>query len=809
LIKDFFPKEEPQHPPIYNQQAQPAVPRVSEDHSLTNLPPGLYTIAAGMGSGKTHLMLSVIQQFKEGNLISFRNSLLTQTCYDERVKDIIHFLWDLEQSTAGEKQKQQQWIKAKETWMAACVESIGKCRPKDVLILEEVEKIKNALLVSATCRKNRRERLREFVRHLQRAKHIFCCDADLSGSTLNWLQDIAGGKKVNVIQNVTQRFQWQCYFFTGAKEILASDVVKEYPNKRADFEVKLLSSLVSGKKLLIAADSQRWAESIERMLKMVNPNCKGIRIDSITKANSATKDEVNAFLQNPNKWITENQPDYIIYTPTCEASLDITVENYFDAVFGYFVHLNHLSCKQMLGRLRTNAPRYIFAKTHALNDDGASKSPLPTVVAKHMFQHNFETIREVVLAEHPEIKDDFALIRKLTEIMDFESGQYKDPHIQALVELKAMDNYSRGNLRQNLASELERCGHIIIWQEQGSAEMKCPTSPIRKEIIKEWALDIANSEDIDIEEAWAIQQSMTANLEDRHKATKAILKERLPEFTLTTNFIADFYLDDKQWISRQELRYLLDHPEIAKTLDSDRWVSALKFDTAWWDVHSNSLVIKALRTLQIPEIAKSGKSWHKDTDWLLEFKQRALAHSKLVNLALGISVKENSDPCYLLRRCLERAGYPVIGRQRRFGGGSGDRIRVYQIDTTALAQNQSIYHDVYQAIEKRFAQKLSKQESHNVSQLDISISPVCDYPTDGDEDKVASFVAQALNPLQSEESERVLGNVELVNQAMECPNGIEMVQVLSENWCTSFAKEVYDLLPPELQMRLPFLIKAS
>jgi hypothetical protein len=71
------------------------------------------------------------------------------------------------------------------------------------------------------------------------------------------------------------------------------------------------------------------------------------------------------------------------------------------------------------------------------------------------------------------------------------------------------------------------------------------------------------------------------------------------------------------------------------------------------------------------------------------------------------------------------------------------------------------------------------------------------------------FMAEMLKPPPGEELDLLAANVELVLEAMECPNGIEMVQVLTENWCTSFAKEVYDLLPPELQMRLPFLIKAS
>ncbi|ARV63378.1 hypothetical protein BZZ01_32790 (plasmid) [Nostocales cyanobacterium HT-58-2] len=836
LVEEFFPTPTPQPPQPEEESVQLSIfdtpqaqgksvesyriaPKTDDEKELKNLLPAVYAISAAMGSGKTTMMLQVIQQFQEGNLISFRNSLLTQTCYQPIVANIIHYLWDLETFKGSEKEKAARWRKAQEGWMGACIESIAKCRPKEVLILEEVEKIKNALLLGATCRKNRRERLKEFERHLRAAKYIFCCDADLTSSTLKWLQRLLPGKKINCVQNVKQRFEWDCYFYTGAVETLPDGTLKEYPNKRADFEVKLLCHFVKGKKLLMTADSQRWGQSIEDSLKMVNPNCKGIRVDSVTKVDPKTKDEVNAFLKNPNKWIKENKPDYVIYSPTCEASLDITIEDYFDSVWGYFVHMNHLSCKQMLGRLRTNAPRHIFVVTHAILDNGGSRSPLPQVVAKHMFEHNFETVVEIMLANNPEIKDDFQLLKKLNEIIDYESCEYKDPHVQALVETIAMENYSRANLRQNLIEELERCGHNIHLLAPGKPETKCPSSPHRKQIIIEWSQAIANSETISIDEAWLIQNSMEATLEDRHKATKAILQDRLPGFSLSDKFIADYYLNDRDWISCQEMRYLLDHPETAKTLDCNRWIAALKNDIAWWDVRTNSLAIKALIALDIPKIAKSGKEWHKDTDWLVEFKQRAIKHSKLVKLALNISVDNNSDPCYLLRRCLEKAGYPVRGHQQRKGNGTDERIRVYKVDVEVLAESWSIYHEVYQAIHRRYTEKITGAQPSHTARNSISISAHCDVWDGLDEDwMIAPTPSDVLEAIENSkytppplidlpplELETLQGNVELV----ELCEDWEMFADLLSVWSEEFQGWVWHSLPKEQRERIRSLALAA
>ncbi|MBW4628802.1 MAG: hypothetical protein KME49_25635 [Brasilonema octagenarum HA4186-MV1] len=700
-----------------------------QSRKLTDLEPGFYGLKVSMGGGKSVQMREVVEAFPSGNLLTFRNSIALQFCHNPAIANKIQYIWDIKTIQSTEEQRKA-WLRAKEQWMGGCIESLAEFKPKDVLVLEEVEQVKRSILVGSTCRRDRRARLKLFKDHLQSAKYIFLCDADLSSSTLKWLQALDPKKKINVLHNITQRFEWQCYFYTGLFQTLGEEI-KSSPNHRAEFELALLSCVAHGRIPLIATDSQRWAETIERTILMVNPDAKGIRIDSTTKASDdpAIQAQIDVFLSDPNKWIEENQPDYIIYSPTCEASLDITVQDYFDAVYGCFVHANFLSCKQLLGRLRTNAPRHIFAKTHVGSDDLGSNSPLPQVLAKHMFQHNFETLREIILAEYPEVKDDFQLVQKLNEIIDPESGEYKNPHIQAIVELKAQDNYSRSDLRKLLAEELERCGHIVTMLEASDELIKCPSSPHRKEVIKEWAEAIASAEVITIERAREIQSSATAKMSERHAASKAILQYRLPEYTITPKFLEDYYLDDRNWVTRQEMRFLLDHPEMSARFDQETWTQALKNDTAWWDVRTNALKIKAFSTLGIPAIAKSGKQWNKDTDWLLEFKKLVLQNQKLVKLALNITAKESSDPCYLLRRCLEQAGYPVVSSQRR---ENGTRTRYYKVDVKVLADDFSVFSDVYTAISKRFEDKLSKLNKEvpltQSSPVEIIISAVSDMP---------------------------------------------------------------------------------
>ncbi len=706
--------------------------------ALPNLEEAVYGLRSGMGSGKSVTIREVVSTFASGNLLVHRNSIAMQTCQkiNEKEPGRIQFLWDIRE-IKNPRERQEAQHSADQGWQAGCVESLAEFTPKDVLVLEEVESLQKSLLTSSTCRRGRRERLRLFKIFLRAAKYIFIADASLSGIVLRWLEALAPGKKFNIVDNITKRFGWDCYFYCGASETNAEGEIKLKPNDKANFEFALLNEFARGKKLLLAADSQRWCESIERTLKMVNPQARGLRVDSTTKVSEdpKIKQQVKEFLEDPNRWIEDNKPDYVIYSPTAEASLDISIQDYFDSVFGNFVHVTFLSCKQMLGRLRTNCPRHIFCKTHVGHDDQGCNSPLPQVVAKHMLRHNFETISEIVLDQYPEILDDAGLIQKINDLLDPESGEYRDPHIQALVELKAQENYSRGDLRNLLAEELKNAGHIIHWLAPDDKGLTCPSSAHRKEIILKLGVAIAKAETITLEQAERIRSTNDATVSQRNAATKAFVQARLPGYELHPGFLVDFYINDRNWITRQETRYLLDNPEMAALFDRNAWSYSLRSEEAWWDVRSYSLKLKALLTLGIPQIAKKEDPWGKDSQIVKDFKQTALLNKDLVKLALNITVNEDSDGCYLLRRCLGMAGYPTRGWQRRCKeeGRQGERERVYRVNRAVLAE-VGVFADVYQAIAKRFeekAAKLNRDVTESQAKLDlIKKTAVCDnfYP---------------------------------------------------------------------------------
>ncbi|MUG98930.1 hypothetical protein F7734_44205 [Scytonema sp. UIC 10036] len=692
------------------QALQDITPYVTEtqdskyvEMSLENLTPGIYGLAAGMGSGKTFLIKQAINHFSDGLLLSYRNSLLIQTCRSSEVADKISFLWDL----------QNRAVKYTEIpWIGACVESITKLPSKKVVILEEVEKIVNALLQSPTCRRDRREKLRCFTKVLQQAEYIIAADADISPVSLRYLQKLSG-KQIHLIHNIHKRFEWRCFFHSG----IVTPQGEQRPNSRKDFENRLLDAAASGEKLLIPTDSQRWGQALERQLQAIG--LRGLRIDSFTKAEDP---RVDAFLTNPDKWIEENQPDYIIYSPTAEASLDITIQDYFDGVWGcFFGVINHWGCKQMLGRLRTNCDRHIFIKTFSTIDNRASRSPLPQVVAKSLIETSQRTIEQLGLN-----------FPAFAPYSDATSEYYTDPHFETLAEIVAKDNWSRANLRENLTEELRKAGHNVIVMGMVGGNEIVPNNPIadhKEDILREWAGIIANSEDISIQAAYDILSSPDAKPEERWKAIKATLKDRLPGLELTPNFIFERYLKDPMWISKQELRWMLYHPEVAKDIDTKRLYKAIENEDMPWDVRTRTLVLKALQVLEIPQFLEAAQQshleWQANSPIVRDFKERAIANRKLILLALGINANQDSDGCYLLRRVLDKLGVPLIRRQRRV---EGLRVWFCQVDTTALTTGD--YAAAWGAFERRFE---CHQPPSNIDSIYISAQLVTPEITDLDQ----------------------------------------------------------------------------
>lgn len=734
--------------------------------------PGIHLIKSGMNTGKSTVAKLIVAAFSEGNVASYRNSLLEQFC--ESLGGLVNFIWDI---ATGDRSIDDKLISASR-WTAACIDSIAKLPSKKVLILEEVDKLVNHILLGATCRRDRRAKLKAFEQKIKDADYVFCFDADMSGAAAQYLHSLDPDKATYGIHNIHSVTPWDCYIYTG--EVNEKTGV-EKPNNRKAFERDLLDAYSRGDNILVVSDSQRALEALERVLMTIDPERQVLRVDSFTKAENV---QVDLFLKDPNLWISGGKPGAVLLSPTAEASLDITYKH-FDSVWGMFVGaINHWGCGQMLARYRVPVDRNIFCRTHSLNDNHGSRSPIPAVVRKNIISTHFHTVREIALTDELVKDDDFELVKRLQSFLDPGSEEYQNPHFEALCNYIARDNYSRAHLREELIKSLSAAGHNVMIQDPESKVLEERISEATDDMLKEMAMAIAMAPDITIESARAILADMSTNKEDWYKAQKAIIKDQLPEYEFDAGFVYKRFLKDRRWIAKQEMRWMVAHPGVQEEIDRGRWRSALKNHHISWDIRSATLGVKVLQEIKILDLATSVPNWDMNSPIVHELKQKLLSIKERVKLGLGINVTSDSDPCALLRRLLDKIGIPVQGRQVRVKGSEkGERIRKYSINLGELTNPH------YQAAEDALNikhQKTLPKLSQVAVMVDISIiQPTCDNIS-------AEELAKYIYPHFTLEEEEYAANAELLLIARNW----EMIQALESGWTPAFSSHVWEMLTP-------------
>ncbi|NJL53277.1 MAG: hypothetical protein HC930_15845 [Hydrococcus sp. SU_1_0] len=147
--------------------------------------------------------------------------------------------------------------------------------------------------------------------------------------------------------------------------------------------------------VIVGSDSQKKLEILHQMIdnqseeiglddleeKLKQQGKFGIRIDKKTVNSPAIK----AFMANPDEWISDNKPDYILYSPSAESGIDISIRDYFTG--GHYLLFNGVidvdSAIQMLGRVRdSNVIKTVYARQFSIIKDEGLRSHLPSLLQK-------------------------------------------------------------------------------------------------------------------------------------------------------------------------------------------------------------------------------------------------------------------------------------------------------------------------------------------------------------------------------------------------------------------------------------------
>jgi hypothetical protein len=663
---------------------------------------GIQFVKSPMGSGKTQLIKQLVENCQnEGAkllLLGSRNGLLFQTCQRAGISHL-HEL-----QVIGESGFTARAIKGADA-LAMCVDSLWRIQPGDLqgatIIIDEVESVVGHLLDGSTCSKRRAElciKLADLVTSVCSTDgRIILMDANLTDISIDYIKSLAPPNTpiAGIINNYTSNNGWDVHFLNGT-----TNGVKEFVNDDSSLINGIFKCLESGGIPIIPTDSQIAAETLEQQLSKAGFS-KGLRVDGNTTEQDP---RVKLFLENPNQFILDNRPQWLIFTPSCESGLSIDVAH-FTAMFALFKGVIPTQIQmQMLARDRSNIPRYVCCVNHGFKDDDCSNQ-LPEAIERRLLQYHTSNNLIIELANHlTESSDPTDLDRliALQQLFDKEAGTWNSPHLKTWAKLKARTNYSLANLRSELRAALIAAGHQVKDVTNIRAcQLKDEFKELRDEIKLQRAAAIANAENIPVSRAKEILESEGSTLEERNQAHKAMLVDALPGVPLTPEFVFKAKIENQgKWLKQVRLDWMLRHPDVQAQLDRNAWAWQLSQPLLMpQDIRAYSQKLKVLNQIGLLDLLERGKEFSADSQDVIELMQTARSKSmrfKLYN-SLGITVTSKTDPISFLKRILRQVGANLYCYARiRTPDGSQKRLYKvkddYWIDPDRLAILEALNH---------------------------------------------------------------------------------------------------------------------
>lgn len=615
-------------------------------------------IKSGLGTGKSYWVRESIASEKRGKIfdLGYRNGLLLQHSEE----------WN---SYHLHEHNGFALLADPDARLSLCLDSLLHI-PDDkfdgaTIILDEVCAIIKHSLKSGTLRNKRKQIIDKLRVALVRASRIIGLDGTLSNDVKTYLEALSG-KQFTVIEN-TYKGDTPPVFFC---------------DKPKDF-ISLIQQ--SSAPICIATDSKAEAEALYKLL--TGKGQKGLLVCSKTVG----KKEVKAFLKNPDDWTAENKPDFIIFTPTAESGLNISIRDYFSDVFvsgNGVIGVDELY--QMSRRCRYVERIIICCKRRGMGKVSAS-----------WHSELIEAMSDRLGAEAALMSDE--------EIRGAIASAAEDPSIIMACKLEARASLERQHLRDFLELAFKDAGFNVGVVPPLDAEGDL--SEIKESVKRQECREIPAAEDIPYERALELGRAFVADWEDQCKVIKAKLLYRLPgvreaQYQDKDGNLAPLWSEeliylirfgDRQLLSNLEARWLYQHPEAAEKLQRHRWRN--RGDIFWPDWGDRYIKAQILKRLGFDKFLDPDFKWHKDSPEVQEFL--AATSRKSVSRILG---KPGKYPTQFIGRLLREFGFSVASKQERLA--DGERVRVYCV----APNREPMAEALMEIIAQKFEQKITALE---------------------------------------------------------------------------------------------------
>jgi hypothetical protein len=647
--------------------------------------PDANTIAfykAGLGRGKSTRVKNWVKEWRKENdhtgfiCLGYRNTLLLQLC--EQLG--FYHLHD----------KDARLMKSDpNSGIALCVDSLWRFNPEDfddkIIILDELKSVIKHLLHSPTV-KNRDKIIGLFAEAIKRSRQVICLDGLMADWCVDYLNTIAPDKQIIRAENTYQGKKPLINLLLGTIDAFDEKKRVKVDDRSPWFRYLLEESAVP----VVCSDSQALIEALDNIL--TEKGLDVLRIDSKT----VPEDYVKEFLKDCNAYIEKRKPDALLYTPSAESGVDVSIPDYFTQHFAFFFGVLDVDgILQMLGRIRDNITKFVWCKSFVSESEKQhSKSPFADAIEK--------SINELLITDiSTSITDPEAWKEKvLNHLASVVSNSLKDVSNRVSCLVQSVQNFEKSNLRECLKEALLESGYKIRACTLETSEEY--TDKLRKETegVKRCnASDIFHAEKIAPE--LVDELKFDARWEERCKVIQAKLRERLPGIdempVWTEDFIYHVRYEDRDFISHQEMYWLFKHPDIAKHQSQKNlhWM-ARKLNTFVGNIKSRWAKIHALHEMGFEKFLEPSIEWSNDSPEVVELVKQGRKHSN----ALGVHLGQQSNIRYL------GSLLKMLGIKLKCTRKEGKDKRFYQLDQESLTDSTRL--QVLACIENRFTQPEEK-----------------------------------------------------------------------------------------------------
>ena len=714
------------------------VPYLSPELIPYEVNQAIIAIKSGLGTNKTGATAQAIKPDEGVILIGNTNNLLIQTCErinqeiwkkDPNNQGIIHINSYINQRIAEGCKKDKaeeeirQLVKTEGVKLACCFDSLVKWFTpsffidKKIILDETTAGIKHLLTSTTEVSKKLKETQNLFEYGLKNSSQVICMDGLMDDKTINYLSKLAPNKQVIKIENLHQTpvtIDW----IEGVKNTDGSE--NEFSQNDYSF---LIKQARSGLPLFFISDSQADCAKIEKELQKITINgfpLEGIRIDGETAEEEATQE----FLSNPDKYIEEMRPSYVILSPSGKEGININIRNYFQlfmAVYKGVLDVDGLH--QMTFRLRDpNVERMIFCKTNSqynyehksLNWEENITNRKELLIADLTSKYN--DINQMTAIE----KDEF-----IQELIDINS---ENLHDELWAKIQAVRGYEAKNLREALRDQLEQAGHTlnprtINLSEDSIKANKKNLKELGQEVKDEQCDRVWNRPELEPDENIESLREKS-DLESRDKLKREIIKTQLShveEVNLDDNQIwnRDFFykvLFQEPNLNALRRFWMLLNPEASHLLNKAKWLDYSKGETSKYQLRIDYSKVEMLRRCGIFELINSDQIFTQEHELVQNFCQNA--NSNEFYQLFGKRFWEGKTaPIKFIRHFTE-----YLGCQIDFEHQSKNGNRFYKIKTPLAKMvggaEENWIRDAYELIALKQWEKLDRFLNHDLAESD-------------------------------------------------------------------------------------------